>query len=122
MNNKSLSAVALAALVAAALSGCVVVPSAGEELVISDQGACLDSCEERNASCPDLTYDCATLCDTREQMGCLAETDALDACRSDAGDVCGTPTECQDEESAAVECLIDYCIDHPGEGSCPAMN
>jgi hypothetical protein len=78
---------------------------------------CRDACEARAAlGCPcDGGPDmCAAETALQERAGCLAESQAWFEC-------IGSAAECEDDcdWQPSLDCLIDYCMDHPEDPDCP---
>ncbi|MBK8942739.1 MAG: hypothetical protein IPM79_35375 [Polyangiaceae bacterium] len=111
----------LSSLLSLAAVGCVVIPSGDGDLEITDDpdAACVAACEERNAADCGLQYDCEVMCEQRTEMDCNDEGDAYDACAAESADICNVEG-CDAEANEAVQCFIDYCEAHPGEGACPS--
>lgn len=108
-------------LLALAGVGCVVVPSIDDgdvEITDDPDAACLEFCEERNATCGG-SNDCQLQCELRSDMDCNDEGDAYDDCAAESEDIC-VVDGCQAEADAVVACVMDYCAAHPGEGLCPS--
>ena len=87
--------------------------------------SCEDLCED-SAECDGSTTnpdDCDPLCEVQERInedfGCEDEFDVFLECAGEVEDVCDEDEDaCSSEAEDYVECMLDYCLDHPNNDDC----
>jgi hypothetical protein len=94
-----------------------------------DDGAdprCIAFCEDSN-SCPDSSNDpeecrqnCRLIDSINEDSGCGDAFDAVLACEESLADICddAQAVQCDDPELTWIECIYDYCMEHPTDRNC----
>jgi hypothetical protein len=88
--------------------------------------SCIAACEKANecVEAPEEAEDCNATCDesveAAEKTGCESEAAGLYDCVAAEGE-CGAGVGeevCQPELQEVFACVIDYCLDNPGDEAC----
>lgn len=85
---------------------------------------CVETCTAQlDCEGADTSIDCEQVCaeqqTSAEDSGCTNEYDNLIDCVAGADDVCAlTEDTCKEERDAQLVCLVEYCINFPGEAVC----
>jgi hypothetical protein len=104
MKLTSLFAVVANLVVASLMVGCVVVPSAGEDIEITDD-ECLNTCNEQRDACDADYMDCEALCDANRERGCEdLYLEAMD-CQAESADRC-VVDECEAVGDEWATCYV----------------